>query len=207
MRGSRAFTRAELARLIAATDRLYSQRVALRHNTMLVVMASTGLRAGEACQLRVGDVSRGGRALASIYVRKRTTKGKLSGAQMPINDYCREWLGVWLRYSGLGQATADTPLWPPARGGHGERGWYQLGRSITYAGLAQVLRRTIAAAGLDGHVSSHGLRKYFAARIWEITGHDLLAAKAALRHHNIGNTLYYLDVGQEGLTTALRSVL
>ncbi len=69
----------------------------------------------------------------------------------------------------------------------------------------RILEAVFARAGLRGAGvwGSHSLRKTFARRVYDKSGHDLELTRAALGHRNIGTTQRYLATSQEAAAAAI----
>jgi site-specific recombinase XerD len=63
------------------------------------------------------------------------------------------------------------------------------------------------AGGLNAdRISTHSLRKTFAAEIFEASGHDLRATQALLGHTEIETTIRYIEPDQSRLNALVRNL-
>ena len=74
---------------------------------------------------------------------------------------------------------ASRPLFP-SRNGKGKQ-------RMTRRAAHNVLKDAFEAAGLNGHLATHSLRKSFAQRLYEQTG-DIFAVQEMLGHKNVATT-------------------
>jgi integrase/recombinase XerD len=89
------------------------------------------------------------------------------------------------------------PLFP-SRNGNGRK-------RMTSRAAHNVLKRAFIAAGLNGHLATHSLRKSFAQRLYEQTG-DVFSAQEMLGHKSIATTQEYLGVNYASVRMALQKM-
>ncbi len=182
-RGTRGFaprvlSAAELKRLLAAPDaRSWQGR---RDLAVLVCLGVGGLRAGEVCRLRVGDVD-----LSTYRVTLRVTgKGDkrrlVSLAGRPASP-----LRAWARVRG--DAAPDAPWLLARRAVDGTPP-----RGLNVAAVDYITRRTARVAGMAG-VHAHALR-HSAASLALTRGVRLHEVRDQLGHASIVTTSRYLHV-------------
>ena len=68
-----------------------------------------------------------------------------------------------------------------------------------------VLKTAFEAAGLNGKLASHSLRKSFAQRLYDRTG-DIYAVQEMLGHKNIATTQKYLGVNYQNVRQAVEAM-
>ena len=68
-----------------------------------------------------------------------------------------------------------------------------------------VLKTAFEAAGLNGHLATHSLRKSFAQRLYDRTG-DIFAVQEMLGHKSVATTQKYLGVNYANLKEALEEM-
>ena len=68
-----------------------------------------------------------------------------------------------------------------------------------------VLKTAFEAAGLNGKLASHSLRKSFAQRLYDRTG-DIYAVQEMLGHQNIATTQKYLGVNYQNVRQAVEAM-
>ena len=68
-----------------------------------------------------------------------------------------------------------------------------------------VLKDAFEAAGLNGHLATHSLRKSFAQRLYDRTG-DIFAVQEMLGHRNVATTQKYLGVNYASVRKAVEEM-
>ena len=68
-----------------------------------------------------------------------------------------------------------------------------------------VLKAAFEAAGLNGHLATHSLRKSFAQRLYDRTG-DIFAVQEMLGHKSVATTQQYLGVNYASVRDALEAM-
>ena len=68
-----------------------------------------------------------------------------------------------------------------------------------------VLKSAFEAAGLNGHLATHSLRKSFAQRLYDRTS-DIFAVQEMLGHKNVSTTQKYLGVNYANVREALEEM-
>ena len=91
----------------------------------------------------------------------------------------------------------DRPLFP-SRNGQGVQ-------RMSCRTAHDVLKRAFEAAGLNGHLATHSLRKSFAQRLYECTG-DIFAVQEMLGHKAIATTQKYLGVNYVSIKEAVEAM-
>jgi len=79
-------------------------------------------------------------------------------------------------------------------------------KAISRQQAHELLKALFAKIGEFGNVSTHTLRKTFAARIYEQTG-KLEIVQIALGHKSINSTISYLAFGNDDLNRAIMGVM
>jgi integrase/recombinase XerD len=190
---TRPITEDEHRRLLAAVG----GRMVLRDRCLIELMYRTGARISEALSLRLGNVLERVRAdgteqwriVARLQIAKRHTKGKRKGYGVVLHAAARAALEAWLREAaGLGWSTAECYLF--MRLGRGNR-------PITRSHAWRIIDGAASAAGLDGCVGNHSLRKSYGMGVYERSGRDIRVTQEALRHVSLDSTLRYLPVSQD----------
>ena len=67
------------------------------------------------------------------------------------------------------------------------------------------LKTAFEAAGLNGHLATHSLRKSFAQRLYDRTG-DIFAVQEMLGHKSVATTQKYLGVNYANVRNALEEM-
>lgn len=183
-------------------------RAALVHfsyrDRLLVLMGlHTGFRIHELLSITVAQVWDGGRVRAQLQVARGRMKGgsgerrrAVCSRTVPLHPVVVGALQDYLEDRAYeGTCRPDALLFQSRQGGAA------LGRLQAN----RILEAVFARAGLRGAGvwGSHSLRKTFARRVYDKSGHDLELTRAALGHRNIGTTQRYLATSQEAAAAAI----
>jgi len=157
----------------------------LLHRAVVVMLAYTGLRAGELVGLRTEDLRLSERK-GEVIVRGKG--GRLR--RVPLPSEARQALRAYLEKRG------DVP-WP-----HlfvGQRG------PLTQAGVWQIVSQTARRASLQG-VTPHTLRHTYATRLLREAGADLVMVAELLGHRSLATTARYTRPRQEEMEEAVEKL-
>jgi len=168
-------TGAEIARLLAAPRP--EAAGGLRDRAILEVMYSAGLRVQELVNLDEVDLD-----LANGTVRVRG-KGRRERLGI-VGSHARNALAAWLaaRPRSLAAARGRQPLFVNKLGGR-----------LSVRGVARLLEKHLAAAGLAGRASPHTLRHSFATHLLD-AGADIRSVQELLGHKSLVTTQIYTHV-------------
>ena len=164
-----------------------------------MIGVSTGGRISELLSLQIGDVWQNKKPVSDLLFDKAIVKGGEVSRAVPVNtDGMRaiEDLIRWHREQ-YRNIKANRPLFPSRNGNGGKR--------MTRRAAHNVLKSAFLAAGLNGHLATHSLRKSFAQRLYEQTG-DIFAVQEMLGHKSIATTQKYLGVNYANLREALQKM-
>jgi integrase/recombinase XerD len=155
----------------------------LRDRALLELLYGCGLRASEACGLRIADVD------ADEGTVRVTGKGGKERV-VPLGGAAADALGRYLR-------TGRPRLGPPAT----DRVFVSVrGRPLGPTDVRRALRRELDAAGLAQR-PPHALRHTFATHLLE-HGADLRSIQELLGHASVGTTQVYTHVSVRHLRAA-----
>lgn len=149
----------------------------LKHKTMLSLIYSAGLRAGELLRLKIGDID-SGRMLIHIRMAKGK-KDRYVGLSEKILKMLREY---WKEYK------------PKEYLFEGQGGGIYTVRS-----LEQVLRKAVEGCGIRKHIVLHTLRHSYATHLLE-AGTDIRYIQALLGHNSPKTTMIYTHVSKSKLS-------
>ena len=156
------------------TENKYSKL--LRDAAMLEVAYSTGLRATELVNLKVGDVD-----LNGMYLR---TKGKRGRERtIPIGEVAKKKIKEY--FENRGDYSNESPLFEGKNGGPISRNWFWF-----------MVKQYAKYVGLPADVSPHTIRHSFATHLLE-GGADIKTVQALLGHKMISSTQIYTKVTSE----------
>lgn len=179
------FTRKETLKFFKQVD-IRSEK-GLRDASMLILMAFCGLRVGELCSLRLGDIRDDGDHVEILLpedIVKQDSSRALDLWRAP-SVFIRQWFHTRLTLHGAG---SKARLFVSYRnGGH------LVGNPLTGKDVDRLVKRLAKKAGLrKARVHSHMFRASFGASLRHIKGYDIVAISTAMGHANISTTDKYL---------------
>jgi integrase len=178
MAGCRALTEAE----VALISRSFGGKYTARDRALFLVGVHTGFRISELLSLRVGDVWQYGQLTETVSVARRHMKRKREGRTVRFHPVAQQAVLAWL---------GQHPLpWHPEtflfRSREGDN------RPLQRIQAWQILHDAFVSNQLQGHVSTHSMRKTFAARVYAKTS-NLRNVQKLLGHADLSSTGKYLD--------------
>ena len=151
---------------------------------LLTTMYATGMRVGEAVQLRVADID--SRRMTILVARGKGNKQRL----VPLSQNLLTELRLFWK-------THRNPVWLfPSR---------RPDRPLTAAAAGRTLQRAKLRAGLKRRFSTHVLRHTFATELLE-AGVDLFSIQKILGHRSLSTTATYTHVRRSHLQEACQSL-
>ena len=155
-----------------------------KQRMLLTTMYATGMRVGEAVQLRVADID--SRRMTILVSRGKGNKQRL----VPLSQKLLTELRLFWK-------THRNPVWLfPSR---------RPDRPLTAAAAGRTLQRAKLRAGLKRRFSTHVLRHTFATELLE-AGVDLFSIQKILGHRSLSTTATYTHVRRSHLQEACRSL-
>lgn len=195
MKGTRPLDNNEIRLVSACFDGTFE----IRNRGLFMLGVSTGGRISELLSLQIRDVYQNKKPVTDLLFDKSVVKGGEVSRAVPVNRDGRraiEELIAWHgeRYQNAGK---NRPLFP-SRNGQGEK---RMSRRTAH----DVLKRAFEAAGLNGHLATHSLRKSFAQRLYDRTG-DIFAVQEMLGHKSVTTTQKYLGVNYANIKEAVEEM-
>ena len=195
MKGTRPLDNQEIRQVSGSFDGTYEGR----NRALFMLGVSTGGRISELLGLQIGDVYQNRAPVTDLLFDKSIVKGKEHSRAVPVNRDGRQAIAdliTWHRkeYRSIAKAR---PLFP-SRNGQG-------GKRMSRRAAHDVLKHAFEAAGLNGKLASHSLRKSFAQRLYDRTG-DIYAVQEMLGHKNIATTQKYLGVNYQNVRQAVEAM-
>ena len=195
MKGTRPLDNQEIRQVSGSFDSTYE----IRNRALFMLGVSTGGRISELLGLQIGDVYQNRAPVTDLLFDKSIVKGKEHSRAVPVNRDGRQAIDdliKWHRkeYRSIAKAR---PLFP-SRNGQG-------GKRMSRRAAHDVLKTAFEAAGLNGKLASHSLRKSFAQRLYDRTG-DIYAVQEMLGHKNIATTQKYLGVNYQNVRQAVEAM-
>ena len=195
MKGTRPLDNTEIRLVSACFDGTFE----IRNRGLFLLGVSTGGRISELLSLSIGDVWQNDKPVSDLLFDKSIVKGGEVSRAVPVNtDGTRaiEDLIHWHREQ-YRNIKASRPLFPSRNGNGGKR--------MTRRAAHNVLKAAFVAAGLNGHLATHSLRKSFAQRLYEQTG-DIFAVQEMLGHKSVSTTQKYLGVNYANVRQAVQKM-
>ena len=183
MKGTRPLDNAEIRRVSAA----FTGTFATRNRGLFMLGVSTGGRISELLSLRIGDVYQNGTAVTDLLYDKSIVKGGETSRAVPVNIDGREAIDAlitWHRET-YQNTDPDRPLFCSRQ----KSGTVPMHRQTAH----DILKDAFTAAGLNGKLATHSLRKSFAQRVYEQSG-DIFLVQELLGHKSVSTTQRYLGV-------------
>lgn len=162
---------------------------------LIELLYGAGLRASEACELRMKQLPRGKNT--ALIIRGKGNKERMAPLGGPARKALADWLIVREAFlpTGANRKTAEAFVFP-SRGKTGH---------ITRRRLAQILEDVAIKAGIDPkRVTPHALRHAFATHLLN-GGADLRAVQMLLGHEDISTTQIYTHVMTDELKRLLET--
>jgi integrase/recombinase XerC len=180
----------EIARLLAAPQP--EAPGGLRDRAILELMYSAGVRVRELVNIDDGDLDLEN---ATVRVRGKGRRERLG----ILGSHARAAIGTWL-------AARPRPRGVPAgdpRPARSSRPLFtnKLGGRLSVRGVARLLEKHLATAGLTGRASPHTLRHSFATHLLD-AGADIRSVQELLGHKSLVTTQIYTHVTTSRLLDA-----
>ena len=183
MKGTRPLDNDE----IRSVSTCFTGTFKVRNRGLFMLGVSTGGRISELLSLTIGDVYQNGLAVSDLLFEKSVVKGGEVSRAVPVNADGRlaiEMLIDW--HKEKYQTIASTRHLFPSRN---RNGTVPMNRQTAH----EMLKKAFIAAGLNGKLATHSLRKSFAQRVYEHSG-DIYLVQELLGHRSVSTTQKYLGV-------------
>ena len=193
MKGTRPLSNAEIRKVANC----FSGTFAARNRGLFILGVSTGGRISELLALKVGEVWQNGKPVSDLLFDKSVVKGGEVSRAVPLNIDGRRTIEALIDWHSqrFGAIDAARPLFP-SRQGDGA-----LDRRMAH----EALKTAFEAAGLNGKLATHSMRKSFAQRLYEQTN-DIFAVQEMLGHKNVATTQRYLGVNYASVRDAVEKM-
>lgn len=153
----------------------------LKVKVMLTLCYGCGLRAGEACRLKVGDIDSELKIIRIVQAKGRKDRHVMLPPE--VLDLLRQWWKVRPTRYDEGVPLKERWLFPGRRPG----------QPLTTRQLSRLFHEATGAAGIKKPVMLHSLRHSFATHLFE-QGLDIRLIQAVLGHHKLDTTARYTRV-------------
>ena len=195
MKGTRPLDNHEIRKVADCFDGTF----AVRNRGLFMLGVSTGGRISELLSLTIGDVWQNRAAVTDLLYDKSIVKGGEVSRAVPVNRDGRQAIHDLITWHREAYNTTHKrrPLFPSRNG----QGTQRMSRRTAH----DVLKNAFEAAGLNGHLATHSLRKSFAQRLYDRTG-DIFVVQEMLGHKNVATTQKYLGVNYVSVRDALEEI-
>lgn len=156
---------------------------------------SVGGRISELLALEVNDVWQNNKPVKDLLFDRNIVKGGEVSRAVPVNVDGRQAIEDLIAWQAklYGTVDAKRPLFPSRKG----QGWKAMRRQMAH----DALKDAFEAAGLNGKLGTHSLRKSYAQRLYEQTN-DIYAVQEMLGHKSVVTTQRYLGVNYASVRDA-----
>lgn len=183
MKGTRPLDNTEIRLVSACFDGTFEER----NRGLFMLGVSTGGRISELLSLQIKDVWQNRRAVSDLLFDKAIVKGGEVSRTVPVNVDGRaaiESLIGWQKET-YKTIAPTRPLFPSRN----KKGRVAMNRQTAH----EMLKKAFEAAGLNGKLATHSLRKSFAQRLYDESG-DIYLVQELLGHRNVSTTQSYLGI-------------
>ena len=195
MKGTRPLDNDEIRRVSAAFTGIF----ATRNRGVFMLGVSTGGRISELLSLRIGDVYQNDKAVSDLLYNRSIVKGGEVSRAVPVNIDGRDAIEDLIDWHREKYATIAPPR--PIFPSRNKSGAVAMNRQTAH----DMLKKAFMAAGLNGKLATHSLRKSFAQRLYDKTG-DIYLVQELLGHRNISTTQKYLGVNYADAKAAVEAI-
>jgi len=191
MKGTRPLDNAEIRKVSDA----FSGKYAIRNRSLFMLGVSVGGRISEMIALKVDDVWQNGKSVKDLLFDLNIVKGSEVSRAVPVNMDGRQAIEALIAWHTelYGDLNGSRPLFP-SRNGQGMK-------AMTRIAAHNALKEAFEAAGLNGKLGTHSLRKSYAQRLYEQTN-DIYAVQEMLGHKSVVTTQRYLGVNYASVRDA-----
>ncbi len=191
MKGTRPLDNIEIRKVSEA----FGGTFAVRNRSLFMLGVSVGGRISELLALKVDDVWQNGKSIKDLLFDLSIVKGSEVSRAVPVNMDGRHAIEALIAWHTelYGDLSASRPLFP-SRNGQGAK-------AMTRIAAHNALKEAFGAAGLNGKLGTHSLRKSYAQRLYEQTN-DIYAVQEMLGHKSVVTTQRYLGVNYASVRDA-----
>ena len=147
----------------------------------LTVETNTGLRISDVLKLRLCDIVKDGNRYRLNITETKTGKPRRFTVNSRVYDYL-------VRYCYENGIKQDEVIF-----------------NLTERAVHYQLRKTVEWLGLEGVVSTHSFRKFFATRIYNNSNYNLALVQELLQHSSPAITRRYIGIGTQEVEEALEN--
>ena len=191
MKGTRPLDNTEIRKVSAAFDGTF----AIRNRSLFMLGVSVGGRISELIALKVNDVWQNRKPVSDLLFDRNIVKGGEVSRAVPVNTDGQQAIADLIAWhlELYGNTDLARPLFPSRKG----QGLKAMSRIAAH----DALKDAFEAAGLNGKLGTHSLRKSYAQRLYEHTN-DIYAVQEMLGHKSVVTTQRYLGVNYANVRDA-----
>ena len=195
MKGTRPLDNDEIRRVSTS----FTGTFQVRNRGLFMLGVSTGGRISELLSLTIGDVYQNGSAVTDLLFEKSIVKGGEVSRAVPVNADGRRAITEIVDWHRQHYQNTDPsrPLFPSRH----HSGSVPMHRQTAH----DILKKAFIAAGLNGKLATHSLRKSFAQRVYN-KSRDIYLVQELLGHRNISTTQKYLGVNYADARAAVEAI-
>ena len=195
MKGTRPLDNDEIHRVSTC----FTGTFQIRNRGLFMLGVSTGGRISELLSLEIRDVYQNGSAVSDLLFEKSVVKGGEVSRAIPVNRDGRHAIDQLIDWHRQHYQNRDEslPLFPSRH----NSGTVAMHRQTAH----DVLKKAFIAAGLNGKLATHSLRKSFAQRLYD-KSRDIYLVQELLGHRNISTTQKYLGVNYADAKAAVEAI-
>ena len=195
MKGTRPLDNDEIRQVSACFTGTFEER----NRGLFMLSVSTGGRISELLSLKISDVYQNRRAVTDLLFDKSIVKGGEVSRAVLVNADGRRAIDDLIAWHREHYRNTDEsrPLFPSRH----KSGTVSMHRQTAH----DILKKAFIAAGLNGKLATHSLRKSFAQRLYDKTG-DIYMVQELLGHRNISTTQKYLGVNYADAKAAVELI-
>ena len=193
MKGTRPLTNEEIRKVRDAFEGTFAQR----NRGLFMLGVSIGGRVSELLALTVGDVWQNNQPVTDFQFDRTIVKGGETSRTIPVNSDGRkaiEEIIDWHR-AYFGGIHPDVPLFPSRKGN----------TPVQRQAIHKILNDVFVAAGLNGKLATHTLRKTFAQRLYQKCN-DIYLVRELLGHKNVITTQAYIGINYVSAQDAVEAM-
>ncbi len=191
MKGTRPLDNAEIRKVLESFEGVF----AVRNRSLFMLGVSVGGRISELLALNVNDVWQNNKPVKDLLFDRNIVKGGEVSRAVPVNTDGRQAIENLIAWHAkmFGDINPPRPLFPSRKG--------QGLKAMTRIAAHDALKIAFEAAGLNGKLGTHSLRKSYAQRLYEQTN-DIYAVQEMLGHKSVVTTQRYLGVNYASVRDA-----
>ena len=193
MKGTRPLDNTEIRAVADGFDSIF----ATRNRSLFVLGVSTGGRISELLSLKVNDVWQNGAPVTDLLFDRSIVKSGEVSRAVPMNADGRGAIKALIAWHTqcFGGLNSERFLFPSR----------QSTGTIDRRTAHEALKKAFEAAGLNGKLATHSMRKSFAQRLYDQTA-DIFAVQELLGHKSVATTQRYLGVNYATVREAVEKM-